>query len=158
MVHPMTREINLLLDSDDLRLRNGDSILRVRRYGARHTLTFKGPAEYEGTTKARIEYETEVVDVDQLVEILGSLGFVQVARYEKDREEWMRKGVAIVLDHTPMGDFVEIEGPPDVLRPTATALNLDPDDGVRGSYLDLWKDHRSKHPQRILPKDMVFSG
>jgi adenylate cyclase class 2 len=157
MDHPMTRETNIVLDSADGRLRNSGSILRLRRYGSRCTVTYKGPASYEGTIKERIEHETEIADLDPLVEIFASLGFTQVARYEKDREEWMRDDVAIVLDHTPMGDFVEIEGAPEVLLSTAEALNLDPGKCVRGSYLTLWNEYRSSHPGMDLPADMVFT-
>ena len=46
-----------------------------------------------------------------MLEILDHLGLQVVARYEKDREMWLVDEVSVVLDHTPMGDFVEVEGP-----------------------------------------------
>ena len=44
------------------------------------------------------------------------------------------------------------------LRWRLAALVLDPESGVRGSYLDLWEIHRSNNPDQGLPKDMVFPG
>ena len=157
LAHAMTRETNVLLDFADGDLQKSGSLLRLRRYGARCTVTFKGPADYLGPIKTRVEHETEVQDLESTLEIFAALGLAPVGRYEKDREEWMSHGVSVVLDRTPMGDFVEIEGPHELLDPAVKSLGLDPEAGLRESYLDLWESHRSKHPDSVLPKDMVFS-
>ena len=155
-VHPRVREINLLLDTDDGRLQDAGTVLRLRRYGRRHILTFKGPAVYYGPVKERPENEVEIEDVEKMLEILDQLGLQVVARYEKDREMWAVDEVSVVLDHTPMGDFVEVEGPRERLQAVARSLGLDPSTAVRGSYVSLWREHRSRHPERNLPVDMVF--
>lgn len=158
LAHAMTRETNVLLDFAGGDLQSSGSLLRLRRYGARCTVTFKGPADYDGPIKTRVEHETEVRDLESTLEIFSALGLSPAGRYEKDREEWTGRGFSVVLDRTPMGEFVEIEGRHELLDPVARALALDPESGVRGSYLDLWESHRSKHPDRGLPKDMVFTG
>ena len=155
-VHPQAREVNLLLDTDDGRLRDAGTVLRVRRYGRRHILTFKGPAVYRGPVKERPEHEVEIEDAEKMLEIFDHLGLQIVARYEKDREMWVVDEVSVVLDHTPMGDFVEVEGPRERLRAVARSLGLDPSTAVMGSYLSLWREHRSGHPEMNLPVDMVF--
>ncbi len=155
-VHPMVREVNLLLDTEDRRLERAGSILRLRSYGAHHILTFKGPAVYHGVIKERPEREIEIEDVEQMRDILTHVGVRQVARYEKDREMWLVDEISVVLDHTPMGDFVEVEGPRERLPTVARSLGLDPSAAVRGSYLSLWREHRSRHPEHNLPVDMVF--
>jgi adenylate cyclase class 2 len=150
------REVNLLLDTADRELASRGSVLRLRRYGARRVLTFKGPATYEGPIKVRAEHELEIGDFETILAVFDALGFSGVARYEKDREVWRIEGVEVVLDHTPMGDFVEVEGPSSELESVALSLGLDPTDAVRGSYLSLWSEFRKRHPERELPPDMVF--
>ena len=64
--------------------------------------------------------------------------------------------VTVTLDHTPMGDYVEVEGMPRELYGVARMLGLDPLTAVPGSYVDLWQQHRSARPELGLPGDMVF--
>lgn len=156
LIQPMAREINLLLDSANREIRDAGSLLRLRRHAATKVLTFKGPASFRGAVKERPEYETEIDDLERMGEILEHLGFVVFMRYEKDREEWRLGEVSVVLDHTPMGDFVEVEGPPQQLNQTAHKIGLDASGAVRGSYISLWQEYRSTHPEFDLPVDMVF--
>ncbi len=155
-VHSMAREVNLLLDTDDRCLQDAGNILRLRRYGCRHILTFKGPAVYHGPVKERPEHETEIENTERMLEILDHLGLRAVTRYEKDREMWLVDEISVVLDHTPMGDFVEVEGPRERLQTAVRSLGLEPSTAVKGSYLSLWREHRSRHPDKNLPVDMVF--
>jgi adenylate cyclase class 2 len=157
VVQPMAREINLLLDTEDGRLRRAGAVLRLRRHGDRKMLTYKGPVSYRGRIKERPEHETEVADLDRIGEILFQLGFSVFMRYEKDREEWHLEGMSVVLDHTPMGDFVEVEGPPELLEHMVDLLGLDIAAAVRGSYVSLWQNYRASHPSLDLPFDMVFT-
>jgi adenylate cyclase class 2 len=140
LARTMAREINLLLDTDDDRLRTAGCVLRLRRHGGRKTLTFKGPVSYRGAIKERPEHEFSVF-----------------MRYEKDREEWLLDDVSVVLDRTPMGSFVEVEGPPKKLAEIVDLLGLKIDSAVRGSYTSLWLEHRARHPELELPFDMVFT-
>jgi len=156
LVHGPLRERNALFDTDDGRLRAAGQTLRVRTVGGRHLLTLKGPVTYRGAVKTRDELEVEFADRRIVEEILQHLGFSVVVEYEKDREEWHLDPAIISLDHTPMGDFVEIEGPPDSLFSAAAAMGLDPGAAVRDSYLGLWATYRRRHPALRLPSDMVF--
>ncbi len=154
--HPVEREVNTLLDTVDGQLATAGRVLRLRRIGDRRQLTLKGPASFEGTIKHREELELDVDDAQVLAEILKRLGFGPVIRYEKDRESWRVDGVTVALDHTPMGDFVELEGPADRLVALASGLGIDPERAVRDSYISLWQEHRRAHPELGLPRDMVF--
>ena len=154
ITHPLARELNLILDTPDRRLESAGCVLRLRRYGGRQLLTFKGPPSFDGGVKTRTEHELGVEDVGRMQLVLEGVGFAVAVRYEKDRESWRLGEASVVLDHTPMGDFVEIEGPGDRLAEAARALGLDPHTAVRGSYLELWREHRSR--RRELPVDMVF--
>lgn len=134
-------------------LADAGSLLRLRydRRGVR--FTFKGPARFEGSVKVRVEHETEVGDGATLQRILESLGYEQVRRYQKYREEWLLGSVMISLDHTPIGDFAEVEG--DECETVARRLNLGPDQVERRNYLRLYEDYLKQHPD--APPDMVFS-
>jgi adenylate cyclase class 2 len=155
-IHGPLRERNALFDTDDGQLRTAGRALRVRTLGSRHLLTLKGPVTYLGAVKTRDELEVEFADRRIVEEILRHLGYSVVVEYEKDREEWHLDPTIINLDHTPMGNFVEIEGPPDSLSPAAVAMGLDPGAAVRDSYLGLWATYRRRHPSLRLPSNMVF--
>ncbi len=151
---PLHDEENWVLDDPAGRLRDGGLLLRVRRTSAGAQLTFKGTARFEGGVKSREEIECGVEDAERLLLILARLALTPVRRYQKRREEWSLGGIAVALDETPMGTFVELEGAPEELVATARALGLDPHQAVRGTYLDLWEEYRKDHPQ--APRDMVF--
>jgi adenylate cyclase class 2 len=85
--------------------------------------------------------------------ILRRLGLSPLIRYDKDRELWRLSMVEVALDHTPMGDFVELEGPTEQLATAAEQIGLDPTTAVRGSYISLWIRYRQQHQ---LPFDMTF--
>lgn len=150
------REINIVFDSPDGRLAASGQFLRVRRVGRRNILTFKGPASYDGAVKQRREIEVEISSSEHLSELLHALGYAPWMRYEKQRESWMVGDVHVELDHTPMGDFVELEGPNDLLEETARRLGLDPSRAVAQSYIGLWQEFRREHPE--LGRDMVFDS
>lgn len=148
-------EVNVLFDTADGELQASSRVLRVRRSGGRHLLTYKGPARWSGAVKQRREIELEISDGGAISELLHALGFAPWIRYEKTRESWYSDDVRFDLDHTPMGDFVEIEGPPEALETAARGMGLDPSRAVAGSYISLWIEHRTRHPE--LGRDMVFT-
>ncbi len=157
MVQPMMRETNLLFDSNDRRLIGAGSLLRIREHGSTRLLTFKGPARFEGAVKEREELEIEISNPEVMGKVLDHLGYSAFLRYEKDREIWRFDEASVVLDHTPMGDFVEVEGQPECLERLAARLGLEVNDAVRSSYVSLWQEHRARHPELDLPSDMVFA-
>jgi len=151
---PAEKEVNVLFDTSTSELATGSRVLRIRRVGDRSILTFKGPAVWDGAVKQRREIELAVSSAETMAERLNALGYAPWMRYEKIRESWIFGQVRVELDHTPMGDFVELEGPPHDLPEAATSLGLDPDDAVRGSYISLWEAHRQHNPG--LGRYMIF--
>ena len=146
-----SRERNSIFDRDGEIYPDGKALrLRVDGQGAR--LTFKGPARYENGVKVREEIETGVEDPEAMQAVLEALGYERVTGYEKVREEWRLGSALIALDHTPIGDFVEVED----ADPTATAirLGLDVRKAQGGSYLSLYADYRARHPD--APREMSF--
>jgi adenylate cyclase, class 2 len=154
--HEMRREHNVVVDTADGTLAARGRLLRLRTVGEHHLLTLKGPASFRGRIKERTELEIEIGSCEVMLTVFAELGVAPVVRYEKDREEWLLRGVVVCLDHTPMGEFVELEGEPERLAEVASALLLDPARAVTSSYLGLWREHRRRHPELRLPPDMVF--
>src|SRR5262249_24518234 len=75
IITPRTHEMNTLYDLAGHPLRNKGAILRVRKYGERWTITFKGRARL-GRYKSRPEVETTVEDGKSVMTILESAGFM----------------------------------------------------------------------------------
>jgi predicted adenylyl cyclase CyaB len=152
---PETAEENWVLDDDRGTLGHAGLLLRVRRWGDRGWLTYKGLASFAAGVKSREEVECAVSDAGALLDILARIRMRVVRRYEKRRETWRLGAVEVALDVTPMGCFVELEGPPGDLTGRASALGLDPARAVRGSYLELWREYRRSRPE--VPEDMLFT-
>ena len=155
-IKPSRREINVLFDTADGEIARTDRALRLRLVDGRWLLTYKGPPVYHGTIKEREELETGIDSGEVIQAIFRHLGLSPSVRYEKDREVWRVRDLEVALDHTPMGDFVEIEGPAGELDAAARELGLDPGHALKGSYVALWERYRADHPELHLPHDMVF--
>lgn len=150
-------ESNTIYDTTDLQLRQKRMLLRLRQAGTRGIVTWKGP-EDPGRYKARPERETSVGSIDTLAEILHHLGYQNVFKYEKYRTEFQRsdeEGTA-VLDETPIGNYLELEGPGPWIDAVAAQLGFTSSDYILDSYgllYEKWRDGKD-----MQPKDMVFSS
>jgi adenylate cyclase class 2 len=142
-----------VLDTADNQLFQRRSALRVRSENGKSVLTFKGPVQ-PSTVKVREEHETIVADGEALLTILRELGWEVWFRYEKYREEFAAEDVVIAIDETPIGVFVEIEGPEEHIHRTAVALGRSPAEYVTSSYRALYVEHCREHG--VEPADMVF--
>lgn len=128
-----------LFDTPDAQLRRAGTGLRVRRDGARTFLTYKGPVQ-PGPVKSREELETEVADAGIVEGIVRGLGFQPAFRGQKRREEYRLDTTHVMIDETPMGIFIEIEGDPAAIARAAAALGRSERDYRLESYPTLWRD------------------
>jgi len=111
--------------------------------------------------KVREEIEIEVADAAALGSIFEGLGMRGWFRYEKYRTtmklptalRWA-KNLLIELDETPLGTFVELEGPPDAIDRAAQLLGYRRSDYILKSYLALYLEECRRRGQS--PRDMVF--
>lgn len=145
-------EQNVILDTPGQTLRRRGLLLRLRTSGARSLVTFKGPAE-RGKHKIRKEIEFELKGGEALGQILEALGYQPVFRYEKYRTEYVQPACAAgraMLDETPVGTFLELEGPPRWIDRTARGLRFPEADYITATYAEL---HRSAGSGR---RDMLF--
>jgi adenylate cyclase class 2 len=131
-------EDNLLLDTPQRSLAASDRLLRLRRTSAGCVLTFKGPRTIVEGVKQRPEYEVAVQDGDALQRVLEGLGYRPFFRYQKYREVWSWQDAEVVLDETPVGTYLEIEGPLETIHRAARALGRGPEDYLTDSYAALF--------------------
>ncbi|HEX4773488.1 MAG TPA: class IV adenylate cyclase [Bryobacteraceae bacterium] len=149
-------EANTLYDTQNQALRASGHILRLRQVADRNVLTFKGQ-EKNASHKMREEIETGIDSFQAMHEILNRLGYGPVFRYEKFRTEYKRledhRGV-VTLDQTPIGNFLELEGPPDWIDATARLLGFSPSNYLLDSYGKLYLADCER--RGVEPANMVF--
>jgi len=148
-------ESNVIFDTPKLALRQAAALLRVRKAGGVSTITYKGrPAV--ARHKTREELELEIADAATMSSIIGRLGLSPVFRYEKYRTEYRQSrgaGMAM-LDETPVGVYVELEGSPRWIDRTARQLGFSERDYIVRSYARLYLEWCRR--KRVKPADMVF--
>jgi len=142
----------------------------------RVVLTFKGPVKrasvdvknestrndpYGQNHKVREEIELEVGGAKELGTIFARMGMRESFHYEKYRttfrmpesDRWA-KGLLIELDETPIGTFVELEGPAAAIDRAARLLGFSKDEYVLTNYLRLHAEECIRRGERV--GDMVF--
>ena len=176
-------ELNVIFDTPDGALAKRGQLLRIRTevappknkkkpvFKPRVIVTFKSPVADQaavssvspsGRHKIREEIEMEVSDAGILTKIFEGLGMRGWFRYEKYRttfampakKTWAR-GLLIELDETPIGSFVELEGPADAIDRAATELGFSKRDYISTNYLALYAQECRRLGQQ--PRDMLFT-
>ena len=143
----------------------------ARKGAPRVILTFKSPPEQlaigelthhtGGRHKVREEIEVVLTDATSLQRIFEGLGLKGWFRYEKFRTpyklparfKWARD-LVIDLDETPIGTYVELEGPPDAIDRAAQELGHSHRDYVLKNYLVLYVEDCKR--QGVQPTHMLF--
>jgi adenylate cyclase class 2 len=179
-------EENVIFDTPQGGLAKHGQLLRIRtetpatsgkakKQGPKQriVLTFKQPISRtagagpenasHGRYKVREEIELEVADPGTLGRIFEGLGMSGWFRYEKyrttyrlpDSKTWA-KGLLIELDETPIGTFVELEGPAAAIDRAAQKLGFSKRDFVLKNYLSLYVEDCRRKGQE--PRDMLFSN
>ena len=138
---PRVFEANTVFDTPLQALRQAENLLRVREAGGTATVTYKG-CPVPGRHKVREELELEVGNPAAMAAIFSRLGFQPTWRYEKYRTEFRqprRAGVAM-LDETPIGVFLELEGRAPWIDRTARQLGFQETGYITASYARLYLD------------------
>lgn len=146
----------------------GANTKRTRKQ--RFLLTFKQPTSDSTISvtevasrrhKVREELELGVADPATLTKIFEGLGMRGWFRYEKYRTTFQlppsrtwAKGLLIELDETPIGTFVELEGPPQAIDRAAQELGYSARDYVLKNYLALHAEACRREGRE--PSDMLF--
>ena len=171
-------EFNTIFDTPDGGLAKHGQLLRIRtetrggksKAGAenRIVLTFKQPTvravSDEGARfKVREETETELTDSVALTRIFEGLGMRGWFSYEKYRTTWKlgakekwAKDLLIEVDETPVGTYVELEGPPEAIDRVAEAFGFARKDYLLKNYLTLYAEDCRR--RGIAPGNMLFEA
>lgn len=150
ILRPRHFESNLTLDAGGGELRARGELLRVRQAAGETIVTYKG-APLPGKHKSR--EEIEFVAQGDAAAVFARLGYTPRFRYEKYRTEFRRpgeRGVA-VLDETPIGVFLELEGSPAWIDRTARRLGYGEKDYILASYGALWAEHSGGAGDFVFP-------
>ena len=144
VVTPRHLERNLLLDTDPPTLRPAGVVLRLRQANGETIVTYKGKGSVEGKHKVREELEVSVSTFAESLAMFARLGYTPTFRYDKYRTILARareRGQAM-LDETPIGPFLELEGPAAWIDRTARLLGFSEADYLTASYGALWAAHQ----------------
>ncbi len=160
LVEPRGFERNEIYDTADGALRAAGRLLRLRVTPERSLITFKEKVETDLRAKVRSEVETEVGSPEATRLILTGLGLRTVYRYEKYRSyhAWTDPGsgsvLSISVDETPIGVYVELEGPKPAIDAAARRMGFTEEDYILDDYRTL---HLAWLERAGLPQgDLVF--
>ena len=144
VVTPRHLERNLLLDTDPPTLRPAGVVLRLRQANGETIVTYKGQGTVEAKHKTREELEVSASTFAGTLAIFARLGYGPTFRYDKYRTVLARareRGQAM-LDETPIGTFLELEGPAAWIDRTARVLGFTENDYLTASYGALWAERQ----------------
>jgi adenylate cyclase, class 2 len=182
-ISPRTHESNTLYDTPQKDLRRRGQLIRIRieqpasNFGRKRpkqdepaVLTYKGTSPASRSARRtrthpklrshfKIKEETEVslAGAHEMARILRALGFHPVFRYEKFRTTHALPGIhglKIELDETPVGIFLELEGPPLAINRAARLLGYTPQDYLKATYGALYLTDCRKRGRK--PGNMLF--
>ena len=156
VTRPRVFEVNTVFDTGSRALRKSSRLLRVRKAGRVVTVTYKGPPTV-GRHKSREELEVTVSDARTIAMMMERLGFRPSFRYEKYRTEFRqpRRSGTAVLDETPIGVYLELEGTSPWIDRTARLLGFHETDYITASYGRLYLEWCRKKKRK--PGNMVFA-
>jgi predicted adenylyl cyclase CyaB len=145
-------EENTLYDFPDGRFAAARQAIRVRKSGKRASLTFKGAPQKSRSFKVREEFETAVLNSGQVRRILKALGLQPSFAYRKHRTVLRQGRLAISLDETQVGAFLELEGRRHDITRFAKRLGFSRADFIQADYVSLIIRDREKRAGRTLDK------
>src|SRR5687767_8744858 len=139
---PRKLERNEVYDAADGSLSREGRLLRLREVDGSGMLTYKEAVPGSRKAKVRAEVESRVDSPDSMRAILAKLGFRVVYRYEKYRRyhSWRDEegeSLAISLDETPIGVYVELEGAQPSIDRAARRMRFHESDYILEDYRSL---------------------
>lgn len=150
-------EFNLLLDRETNPLEASFERLRLRQQGNVTVLTYKRGLKKADGVAFREEIETEVDDFANMRLILERLGYTERFIYEKYRSVFRLNDCSLMLDLTPIGTYLEIEGDSyDQIMTMAERLEIDPTTAIAAGYASLFQAW--KEANRSSAANMLFSN
>ncbi len=117
---------------------------RIRDEHGKIILTVKVRPKKKTSYFERKEYSMEILNSDDGVEVMKSMGYDQVRVFKKNREEWKFDNVEVVLDKLYFGTYIEIEGSKEEIEKMVKKLNFEKKEKITKAYLGLEDDYLRK--------------
>jgi adenylate cyclase, class 2 len=153
---PKVFETNLRFEDRDHTLKANGRLLRLRQ-DRNCRLTFKSkPGQTDPQFKVYRELEVGVSGFDTMRGILQELGYHTAQVYEKWRQTFHWKSVELCLDTMPYGNFLEIEGSHESIKPAADHLGLVWEKRILKNYLAMFEVLRVR--ENLPFHDVTFSN
>jgi adenylate cyclase class 2 len=156
LAHAREFEDNQLYDFPDFSLKTRGAMIRVRIQDRGSVLTYKESPRVEMGAKVRDELEVSVSDGETASAILSKLGMRPLFRYQKYRTVYEFSELLVTIDETPIGVFLELEGPKGLIDEVAGKLGYKASDYIVKSYLSLYQGYLKDRGQPL--KDMLFDA
>jgi adenylate cyclase class 2 len=140
-------EYNIVFDTPEGNLKKKNQLLRLRKIGDMSFITFKQPLPLnQGINQYKIREETEisVSEFTKTQSILLSLGYHVFFIYEKYRETYRHDDIMIMIDQTPIGDYIEIEGKPEDIDLISGKLGFKKNQYIIESYYSLFRQQKPR--------------
>ena len=166
LIQPRTHELNLRFDTPDGDFQRQRRVLRLRQDECAR-LTYKDGATLEDGAFSRREIEFVVGDFDSAWAFIEALGYEVVFTYEKYRTTYISAlpafdalidragpGPHLMLDELPYGEFIEIEGEMEQLKPVALQLGLNWEAAIPASYHELFE--RLRTARKLTFRDLTY--
>lgn len=117
--------------------------LRIRKFGRGGLVTHKNMVSRNVRAKVRQEIQTEVSNIDNMIEMFRIVGFPEKKRREKIRHTFRMGDVLVLIDRLPfLGYFVEIEACSNTaLKKAVKKLGFDPAKGSCESYDNIFLNY-----------------
>jgi adenylate cyclase class 2 len=156
LIQPRAHELNMRFDTPDRSLRKEGKVLRLRQDESAK-MTFKSGTTALNGILTRKEIEFGVESFTAARQLIESLGYEVILFYEKYRRTYELKGLHIMLDQLPYGDFVEIEGENvEAIQEMADEIGCHWDAAITTSYSALFE--RVAKPRRLNPAELTFAA
>ena len=174
---PRVHEHNTIFDTPEFTLAKREQLLRIRtetlaaksrKSGPHSVVTFKSPIPAAGSAgksarhKVREEIELKISDAKALAAIFQGLGLRGWFQYEKFRTTFQlrasnawAKRLLLELDETPIGVFLELEGPAKAIDRAAQVLGFPKKAYILANYLVLYREFSARRGEE--PSHMLFA-
>ncbi|MBN1841221.1 MAG: class IV adenylate cyclase [Deltaproteobacteria bacterium] len=149
-------ETNICFEDAAKSFKNQDILLRLRK-DDKARLTFKSPPDHpDRDFKIYRELEIEVDDFDTCRAVLEGIGFHPEQTYEKWRETFILADTKLLIDTTPYGVFLEIEGQKSDILDITNRLDLKWEERILLNYLEIFEIIRRE--EALSFSDMTFDN
>lgn len=136
---------DIYFDSDFLKLKAQDKVLRLRKEGEKAYIAYKGAREKHKDLIVREEIEPVISSFEEGKLILKNLGFYEIVKVEKKRSFFSIEkfpSLSITIDNYPfIGLFLEIEGSEQEVYDFLNDFGFDLKNTIQKNCMEIFLDY-----------------